>query len=75
MLLLRTPTLVKLLRIAGLLTPIFRTTAKFVRDRDTCNEIAVVLIPHSNTSQSATHSLFVSSSTLVATENVKSLTP
>ena len=53
------------------LTPLVRGTAKFGRDRDKCSEIADVTIPYSNTSQSPTHSWFVSSS---PTKNAKSLT-
>ena len=67
------------------LTPFFREDTakdgyyaylvKFVRDRDMCSKITDVTIPYSNTSQSTTHSWFVSSSILVPTKNAKSLTP
>ena len=58
------------------LTPILRGIGKmFWGDRDRCREISCVAIPYSNTSQSATHSLFVPSCTLVPTKNAKSLTP
>ena len=43
-------------------------TAKFGRDRGRCSKIAGVTIPHCNSSQSATCSLFVSSSTIVPTK-------
>ena len=50
-------------------------TAKFGLDRDRFSKIADVTIPYSNTSQSTTHSWFVSYSTLVPTKNAKSLAP
>ena len=42
---------------------------------DRCNKRADVTILYSNTSQSTSHSWFISSSTLVHTKNEKSLTP
>ena len=64
-----------LLPLAKSLTPRLRGIAKFCRDRGRCSKIAGVAIPHSNTSQTATNSLFVTSCTDMPTKNAKSLTP
>ena len=57
------------------LTPLYRGTANFGRDRDRCCKIGDVTIPYSNYSQSIKDSWFIFFSTLVPTTNAKSLTP
>ena len=57
------------------LTPLYRGTANFGRDRDRCSKIGDVTIPYSNCSQSIKDSWFIFFSTLVPTTNAKSLTP
>ena len=57
------------------LTPLYRGTAKFGRDRDRCSEIEDATIPYFNCSQSIKDSWFDSYSTLVPTKNAKSSTP
>ena len=56
-----------------IVTPLLRGAAKFGRDRDRFCEIGDGTIPFSNCSQSVKNSWFVPISTLLPTENAKSL--